>query len=172
MLLGFIGSSSGLAPQSGIVHQLAVHTVGGVIANGETIMLIVPRSDELVVEAKIAPGDIDQVAFGADASVRIMAGNRRTTPQLLGKVTRVSADLTQEQQTNQTYYLIRIAWRRWRGRQTGWRRAMTKITPDHLARNAVSGSQQPFRSHKTWRASGGNTDWSSVPSNWDWLMSK
>jgi membrane fusion protein, type I secretion system len=97
------------APQSGIVHQLAVHTVGGVIANGETIMLIVPRSDELVVEAKIGPGDIDQVALGADASVRIMAGNRRTTPQLLGKVTRVSADLTQEQQTNQTYYLIRIA---------------------------------------------------------------
>jgi HlyD family secretion protein len=95
------------APQSGIVHQLAVHTVGGVIANGETIMLIVPRSDELVVEAKIAPGDIDQVVLGADAFVRIMAGNQRTTPQLLGKVTRISADLTKEQQTDQAYYLIR-----------------------------------------------------------------
>src|SRR5262245_23448672 len=96
------------APQSGLVHQLSVHTVGGVIANGETIMLIVPPSDELVVEAKIAPGDIDQVALGADAFVRIMAGNQRTTPQLLGKVTRISADLTKEQQTNEAYFLIRI----------------------------------------------------------------
>lgn len=96
------------APQSGTVHQLAVHTVGGVIANGETLMLIVPKSDELVVEAKIAPGDIDQVALDADAQVRIMAGNQRTTPQLQGKVTRVSADLTREQQTNQAYYLVRV----------------------------------------------------------------
>ena len=89
------------------MHQLAVHTVGGVIGNGETIMLIVPRSDELVVEAKIAPSDIDQVAIGADAYIHIMAGNQRTTPQLLSKVTRVSADLTKEPQTNQAYYLIR-----------------------------------------------------------------
>jgi HlyD family secretion protein len=79
-----------------------------VIANGEPIMLIVPRSDELVVEAKIAPGEIDQIVVGANAFVRIMAGNQRITAQLLGKVTRVSADLTKEQQTNQAYCLIRI----------------------------------------------------------------
>ena len=42
------------APQAGVVHQLSVHTVGGVIGNGETIMEIVPRADELVVEAKVA----------------------------------------------------------------------------------------------------------------------
>jgi len=48
------------APQAGTVHQLAVHTVDGVISNGETIMQIVPRADELVVEAKVAPFDIDQ----------------------------------------------------------------------------------------------------------------
>ena len=65
------------APQSGFVHQLAVHTVGGVISNGETIMQIVPRADELVAEAKVAPNDIDQVAVGAKAVVRIMAGNQR-----------------------------------------------------------------------------------------------
>jgi HlyD family secretion protein len=46
------------APQAGIVHQLSVHTVGGVIANGETVMQIVPRADELVVEAKVSPNDI------------------------------------------------------------------------------------------------------------------
>ena len=52
------------APQSGVVHQLAVHTVGGVIGNGETLMLIVPKADALIIEAKVATQDIDQVALG------------------------------------------------------------------------------------------------------------
>ena len=101
------------APQTGFVHQLAVHTVGGVISNGETIMLIVPRADDLVVEAKVAPNDIDQVAVGAKAVVRIMAGNQRTTPEIAGTVIRVSADLAREQangaQPAQAYYTVRIA---------------------------------------------------------------
>jgi membrane fusion protein, type I secretion system len=102
------------APQAGFVHQLSVHTVGGVIGNGETLMEIVPRADELVVEAKVAPPDIDQVAVGAKAVVRIMAGNQRTTPQITGVLTRVSADLAHEQQQNpavppQAYYTVRIA---------------------------------------------------------------
>src|SRR5262249_6882968 len=101
------------APQAGFVHQLAVHTVGGVIANGETIIQIVPRADELVVEAKVAPNDIDQVAVGAEAVVRVLAGNQRTTPVITGRLTRVSADLTREQQQNaaqpaQAYYTVRI----------------------------------------------------------------
>jgi HlyD family secretion protein len=102
------------APQAGTVHQLAVHTVGGVISNGETIMQIVPRADQLVVEAKVAPFDIDQVATGATAAVRIMSGNQRTTPIINGRVTRVSADIAREQQQNSTqpaqaYYMARIA---------------------------------------------------------------
>jgi HlyD family secretion protein len=103
------------APQAGIVHQLTVHTVGGVISNGETIMQIVPRADELVLEAKVAPNDIDQVAPGARVVVRIMAGNQRTAPDLNGVLTRVSADLTREQQSGSngqpppSYYTVRIA---------------------------------------------------------------
>jgi HlyD family secretion protein len=96
------------APQAGLVHQLAVHTVGGVIANGETIMLIVPESDDLVIDARVTPQDIDQLAIGARTAVRIMAGNQRTTPNIAGIVTRISADLTKEQQTNQSYYSVRI----------------------------------------------------------------
>ena len=84
------------APQAGIVNQMAVHTVGGVIANGETVMQIVPRADALVVEAKVAPQDIDQIAVGATGIVRIMAGNQRTMPDVTGVLTRVSADLTRE----------------------------------------------------------------------------
>jgi HlyD family secretion protein len=101
------------APQTGVIHQLSVHTVGGVIANGETIMQIVPRGDELVVEAKLAPSDIDQVAMGAEAVVRIRAGNQRTTPEIAGTVTRVSADLAHEQtndgQPPQAYYMVRVS---------------------------------------------------------------
>jgi HlyD family secretion protein len=92
-----------------------VHTLGGVIGNGETVMQIVPRADELVVEAKVAPSDIDQVAIGAEAVVRILAGNQRTTPVITGRLTRVSADLTRDQQQQnslqppQAYYTVRIA---------------------------------------------------------------
>jgi HlyD family secretion protein len=104
------------APQAGTVHQLTVHTVGGVIANGEVIMRIVPRADQLVIEAKVAPSDIDQVAWGATAAVRILAGNQRTAPVLTGEVTLVSADITREQpreqqnaaQSAQPYYTVRI----------------------------------------------------------------
>ena len=102
------------APRTGVVHRLAVHTVGGVIGNGETLMQIVPGADELVVEAKVGPSDIDQVATGAKAVVRIMAGNLRVTPQILGQVSRISADLAsdQEQTAGQpppAYYTVRIS---------------------------------------------------------------
>ena len=100
------------APQAGFVHQLAVHTVGGVIAKGETIMQIVPRTDALVVEAKVAPQDIDQVEIGAEVRIRVLAGNRRTTPDLEGFVSRVGADLTREPAgqngAGQAYYLVQI----------------------------------------------------------------
>ena len=86
------------SPQTGFVHQLSVHTVGGVINNGEVIMQIVPRADELVVEAKVAPNDIDQIATGATAIVKVMAGNQRTTPEIIGVITRVSADLAHDPQ--------------------------------------------------------------------------
>ncbi|UEM15938.1 HlyD family type I secretion periplasmic adaptor subunit [Bradyrhizobium barranii subsp. barranii] len=96
------------APQSGRVHQLSVHTVGGVIAPGEQIMLIVPDSDALAVEVKIAPRDIDHVYVGQSASMQFAAFNQKTTPGVDGEVSMVSADLTQEQRTGASYYTVRI----------------------------------------------------------------
>ena len=96
------------APQSGRIHQLAVHTVGGVIAPGEQIMLIVPDADALAIEAKIATQDINQVYFGQVATMRFVAFNQKTTPEIEGSVTMVSADLTQDQRTGATYYTVRI----------------------------------------------------------------
>jgi HlyD family secretion protein len=97
------------APHAGIVNLLTVHTVGGVIGNGETIMQIVPQGEELIVELKVAPQDIDQIEVGGQAAVRIVAGNQRTMPELNGIVTHVSADLTREQTSAgaiSTHYLV------------------------------------------------------------------
>ncbi|MBV9634992.1 MAG: HlyD family type I secretion periplasmic adaptor subunit, partial [Methylobacteriaceae bacterium] len=97
------------APQTGFVHQLTVHTIGGVIApQGDPIMLIVPSSDELRVEAKIQPYDIDQVHLGQKATLRFTALNMRTTPELNGEVSLVSANVTQDTKTGANYYTVRI----------------------------------------------------------------
>jgi HlyD family secretion protein len=97
------------APSDGQVHQLNVHTVGGVITAAEPVMLIVPLTEKLEIEARVAPADVDQVVVGQPAVVKVMAGNQRTTPELAGRVSRVSADVTREQQTGATYYTVRIA---------------------------------------------------------------
>ncbi len=98
-----------LAPQDGVVHQLAVHTVGGVIAPGEQIMMIVPEVDKLVVEAKVAPQDIDQIFYGQVTNLRFSAFNQKTTPEITGTVERISADVTVDQRTGASYYLVRVA---------------------------------------------------------------
>jgi len=96
------------APQTGRVHQLTVHTVGGVISPGEQIMLIVPDADALAVEVKIAPRDIDQVYVGQTASMRFAALDQKTTPGIEGEVSMVSADLMQEQRTGMSYSTARV----------------------------------------------------------------
>lgn len=96
------------APQNGRVHQLAVHTIGGVISPGEQIMLIVPDADALAVEVKIAPRDIDQVYVGQTAAMRFAAFNQKTTPEVEGEVSMVSADLTQDQRTGASFYTVRV----------------------------------------------------------------
>ncbi|MDP1910813.1 MAG: HlyD family efflux transporter periplasmic adaptor subunit [Hyphomicrobium sp.] len=96
------------APQSGTVHQLAVHTVGGVINGGEPVLFIVPDSDKLVVEAKIAPHDIDQVLQSRTAMLRFAAFNQRTTPELVGTIRSIAADLTQDARSGESYYTARI----------------------------------------------------------------
>jgi HlyD family secretion protein len=97
------------APQDGTVLQSTVHTVGGVITAGDAIMLIVPDADNLQAEAKVNPQDIDQLEVGQTAVLRFSAFNSRTTPEINGTVTRVSADTTTDQRTGQSYYTIRIS---------------------------------------------------------------
>ncbi len=96
------------APVSGSVHQLAVHTVGGVVQAGELLMTIVPRDEALTVEARVSPLDIEPVRKGSAAVVRLSALNHRTTPELEGVVDSVSGDLVRDQATQSAYYAVRI----------------------------------------------------------------
>lgn len=97
------------APHEGIVHELQVHTVGGVIQPAETLMTIVPNDEKLAVEVRIAPTDIDQVKVGHRALMRFSAFNQRQTPEVYGEVQRIAADLTKEPQTGVSFYAARVA---------------------------------------------------------------
>ncbi len=97
------------APQDGTVHQLSVHTVGGVITSqGEPIMLIVPEADALRVEAKVEPQQIDRLHIGQRAVLRFSSFNQRTTPELNGEVSHVAADVSLDQKTAATFYTIHV----------------------------------------------------------------
>lgn len=96
------------APRTGFIHQLNVHTVGGVISAGETLMLIVPREDMLIVEAQLKPTDVDQVIGGQSAIVRFPGFHQRTTPELSAQVSTISADLTHDEATGASYYIARL----------------------------------------------------------------
>ena len=71
-------------------------------------MLIVPSHDALMVEAKVDPRDINNVAVGQRAILRFPAFEMRTTPEINGTVMIVSADTTQDQKSGTSYYEIRI----------------------------------------------------------------
>jgi HlyD family secretion protein len=96
------------APASGIIHQLSAHTIGGVIRAGDAIMEVVPDTDDLQIEARLQPSDIDQVRTGQTAFIRFSAFNQRVTPQLGGVVSYVSADISRDQQTNAPYFTVRV----------------------------------------------------------------
>ncbi|MDZ5697092.1 HlyD family type I secretion periplasmic adaptor subunit [Chelativorans sp. M5D2P16] len=96
------------APVSGKIVNMAVHSEDAVIKGGETILEIVPSGDRLLVEVRVRPQDIDNVAIGQPADVRMLAFKQRTTPTLAGRVSYVSADALTSPENDATFYLARI----------------------------------------------------------------
>jgi HlyD family secretion protein len=96
------------SPITGTIYQLAIHTEGGVIGAGETLMLIVPEGDDLVLQAMVLPNDIDQVAVGQQAQIRFPAFNARLTPEIFGEVQQVAADTTRANENSPPSYAVRI----------------------------------------------------------------
>jgi HlyD family secretion protein len=95
------------APVSGIVNELAVTTLGGVISPAERLATIVPDGADLAVEFRLALNDIDQINVGQEARLRFSAFNQRVTPEATGKVIRVGA-AAQTDGNGQSYYLAQI----------------------------------------------------------------
>jgi HlyD family secretion protein len=97
------------APQEGFVHQLSVHTVGGVVTASEPVMLVVPDGDALTIEARLDPNEINHVNLGQSVVVRFPGLGQRATPEIDGTVSLVSADLSQDEKSGASYYMIRVA---------------------------------------------------------------
>jgi HlyD family secretion protein len=96
------------APITGTVYQLAVHTEGGVIAPGETIMMVLPEGDDLVLQAQVSPNDISHVQLGQPARIRFTAFNSRVTPEIAAEVTQVAADTSRSDAQSPPFYAIRL----------------------------------------------------------------
>lgn len=96
------------SPLSGIVNELNVHTIGGVISPAEILVTIVPDDARLKVEIKIDPAAIDQVGVGQTARLRLTALNQRTTPELLGTVSHVSAATSRDPASGLRFYVADV----------------------------------------------------------------
>ncbi|WP_273251346.1 HlyD family type I secretion periplasmic adaptor subunit [Sediminimonas qiaohouensis] len=97
------------APGSGTIQNLKVHTVGSVIRPGDVLMELVPEDEELIINARVSPRDIDNVSPGLDTEVRFTAFKTKLTPIMLGNVRSVSNDvITPENPQEMPYYLARV----------------------------------------------------------------
>jgi len=97
------------SPGSGTIQNLKVHTVGSVVRPGDVLMELVPEDEELIVNARVAPIDIDNVAPGLRTEVRFTAFKAKLTPIMLGTVDTISGDvITPENPNEPPYYLARI----------------------------------------------------------------
>jgi HlyD family secretion protein len=96
------------APASGTVVGLSIFTVGGVIAPGQRLMDIVPEKAILIIEAKVAPEDADDLSVGQAAEVRFSSLHERGLPILSGKLTRLSADSFTDEKTGESYYTAEV----------------------------------------------------------------
>jgi HlyD family secretion protein len=96
------------APQSGTVHELTMHTIGGVVQAAEPLMLIIPSSTVLAVDAMVAPAEVDRLHVGQKVALRFSTFNQRMTPEIDGQLMRVSADVSKDERTGLSYYTARI----------------------------------------------------------------
>lgn len=96
------------APEEGTIVGLAVHTTGGVIMPGNTVMSIVPSNEELIVEAKVGTTDRNRIRENMKVNLMFIAFDIKKTPVVEGEVTLVSADRLTDEATKMPYYLCRI----------------------------------------------------------------
>lgn len=97
-----------VAPVDGKILNVHFKTLGGVVRPGEPILDVVPTDDDLTIDAKLSPIDIDNVAIGMDAQVQISSFMTRHMPLLPGTVVEVGADALTDPDTHQQYYPLKV----------------------------------------------------------------
>lgn len=147
------------APEAGIAVGLQVHAPGQVVKPGQTILEMVPVDDQLVVEARVRPVDIDNLAIGLEADVQFTAFPQRTTPRLLGTVVYVSADRFEDERNGEAYYLARVSVSEAEAARLGERKLHPGMPADVMIktgeRTALDYLVQPLRDSilRAWRES-------------------
>lgn len=96
------------APVSGIVYGLTVFAPRSVIRAAEPVLFLIPQNRPLVIAAQVMPIHIDEMFVGQDVILRFSALDSRTTPELFGRVTQISADAFQNEATLSSYYRAEI----------------------------------------------------------------
>jgi HlyD family secretion protein len=96
------------APIAGTVHESRVHTLGGVIAQGDTLMKIVPDQEHLQLDMRVNPVEVSKLHVGQAAQVKLLTFDARTTPNLAGSVGTISPDVVQDAVTGAQYYTVRV----------------------------------------------------------------
>lgn len=97
------------SPVSGKIMNIKYHTIGAVVPPGGEIMNIVPQHEELIVEAKVKPQDIDNVAIGMKSKIQLTAYKGKKVPKLDGEVINISPDIVTNEQTRESYFLARVS---------------------------------------------------------------
>ncbi|TFH75998.1 HlyD family type I secretion periplasmic adaptor subunit [Gammaproteobacteria bacterium LSUCC0112] len=95
------------APVDGIVNGMQIHTIGGVVPPGQPLADIVPQNEELIVEARVSPIDIDRIAVGQEAMIRFSSFSS-SVPNIFGNVIHISADAYTDPNTGMSYYSARV----------------------------------------------------------------
>ena len=96
------------APVSGVVHELGIFTIGGVVPPGGAVMQLIPQNQKMEFEVNIEPQFVDQVYPGQDARVMFSAFNTRTTPELNGTVSRISPNTIVNEEAGMAFYLVNV----------------------------------------------------------------
>lgn len=97
------------AQAEGVVEQMVYKTVGAAVPPAEPILRIVPDRSAMTVEARISPADRDQLRPGLEARIMFPGFNRQTTPDIEGRLERISAEPVGDPRTGMAYYIARIS---------------------------------------------------------------
>ncbi len=96
------------APVAGVVYDMKVFALRSVIRPAEPVLFVVPQDRPLIINAQVPPTDIDKIFVGQEVTLRFSALDQRRTPELIGRVVKISADAFQDEGTRQTYYRAEI----------------------------------------------------------------